>query len=320
MAVITGSARRLGKSLAIGLASKGFHIAIHYNNSEKEAKETQQEIQQEMDQNFSSPQGSARLLCHIFSADLTNVAQTESLLARVIEKFGRLDVLVNSASQYHPGKLLSSAPTPAHSESQKKCRRHSEGEQWYQELEQMFRVNVFSPLILMRKMAASIESGLPAKTHVAKTHKTHVAKTLSANYLIINILDNKIFYEQYDYFNYVLSKKALAAATTMAAMELAPSIRVNGICPGVILPAADRSAAYLSYRKQGIPLLAMGSPEHILAAVFYLLENKFVTGELLTVDGGEAKSAGGFGQGRNYMSYPYHTPDATTDATSEPNA
>ncbi|MBR33211.1 MAG: short-chain dehydrogenase [Spirochaetaceae bacterium] len=116
---------------------------------------------------------------------------------------------------------------------------------------------------------------------------------------IVNILDNKISFNQYHYAAYLLSKKMLAEFTTLAALEFAPDIRVNGIAPGVILPASVRSEQYISWRLEAIPLKRKGDTDHIIKALHYLLENDFVSGQILMVDGAEGKTS----IGRNAESY-----------------
>ncbi len=105
---------------------------------------------------------------------------------------------------------------------------------------------------------------------------------------VMNILDNKIAFNQYHYAAYLSSKKALAELTRMAALEFAPRIRVNAVAPGVILPSSVRSEEYLEWRRQGIPVSDVGRPSHICDVVGDLLANPFVTGQILFVDGGEA--------------------------------
>ncbi|MCF8480537.1 MAG: SDR family oxidoreductase [Rhodospirillum sp.] len=117
--------------------------------------------------------------------------------------------------------------------------------------------------------------------------------------LVVNILDNKIGFNQFQYGAYLLSKKALADFTRMAALELAPGIRVNGVAPGVILPAEDRGPEYLDWRRQGIPLLRVGDPSKVTRAVRYLVNNDFVTGQVLVVDGGENIAH----EGRNFAAF-----------------
>ena len=74
----------------------------------------------------------------------------------------------------------------------------------------------------------------------------------------------------------------------MPALEFAPRIRINGIAPGVVLPASQRTSAYIEWRIEGIPLKRQGHPEHLVQALHYLLDNPFVAGQILFVDGGES--------------------------------
>jgi pteridine reductase len=79
----------------------------------------------------------------------------------------------------------------------------------------------------------------------------------------------------------------------MAALEFAPRIRVNGIAPGVVLPASIRSAEYLRWRHQGIPMSDAGHPDHVCETIRHILANEFITGQILFVDGGEGMNAVG---------------------------
>ena len=142
--------------------------------------------------------------------------------------------------------------------------------------DEQFAVNLRAPFFLTRAFARVCERGQ-----------------------VVNILDNKIHFNQFQYAAYLLSKKALAEFTRMAAMELAPDIRVNGIAPGVTLPAETRTRDYLDWRIEGIPLKEQGSTDNLLQALFYLQENRFVTGQILVVDGGESM----LHVGRNYHSH-----------------
>ncbi|TVP47939.1 MAG: SDR family oxidoreductase [Halomonas sp.] len=132
-------------------------------------------------------------------------------------------------------------------------------------LQTQFRVNMFTPLLLTRYFAEAVHEGQ-----------------------VINIIDNKIAYHQYPYAAYLLSKKSLADMTRMAALEFAPRIRVNGIAPGVVLPAATRISEYIEWRIEGIPVNHQGKPAHLIQALLMLLENTFMTGQILFVDGGES--------------------------------
>lgn len=111
---------------------------------------------------------------------------------------------------------------------------------------------------------------------------------------IINILDTKVSAYQNVYAAYIISRSALKDLTAMAAVEFAPRIRVNGICPGIVLPAENESSGYVE-RLEGRNLLKRsGSPEDIVSAAVFLLENTFITGQTIFIDGGEnIKQSGG---------------------------
>ncbi|MBR2512886.1 MAG: SDR family oxidoreductase [Halomonas sp.] len=174
-----------------------------------------------------------------------------------------LEALVTAAKQHFPGLnvLLNSAsayqPAPIASTDMVM-------------LETQFRVNLFTPLLLTRHFAEAVENGQ-----------------------VINIIDNKVAYHQYPYAAYLLSKKSLADMTRMAALEFSPRLRVNGIAPGVVLPASQRTSDYIQWRIEGIPLKQQGDPTHLVQALYYLLDNRFVTGQVLFVDGGESSNLEG---------------------------
>ena len=73
----------------------------------------------------------------------------------------------------------------------------------------------------------------------------------------------------------------------MAAVELAPKIRVNAIAPGLILPPENKSNSYLERLAKNIPLQKKGSLDNIARSVIFLLENDYITGQILFNDGGE---------------------------------
>lgn len=104
---------------------------------------------------------------------------------------------------------------------------------------------------------------------------------------IINIIDSRVLKVESSHIVYNLSKNALFKFTQMSAKILAPKIRVNAICPGDILPLEGLDESYLIKRSKRLPLKKIGDVQNIITAIDYLIENEFVTGECLYVDGGE---------------------------------
>jgi NAD(P)-dependent dehydrogenase (short-subunit alcohol dehydrogenase family) len=104
---------------------------------------------------------------------------------------------------------------------------------------------------------------------------------------IINILDTKISRYQNVYAAYIISRTALKELTAMAAVEFAPGIRSNCICPGLILPAESDDIEYVKKLESRNLLNRTGSPDDIGSAVMFILKNGFFTGQTIFVDGGE---------------------------------
>lgn len=104
---------------------------------------------------------------------------------------------------------------------------------------------------------------------------------------VINMLDSRVTKTEGSHMAYTLAKKALFEFTRLAAKELAPAIRVNGISPGLILPPSGEGKDYLEAKSAGIPLKSVGNTRDLTSAVLYLIESSFVTGECLFIDGGE---------------------------------
>ncbi len=104
---------------------------------------------------------------------------------------------------------------------------------------------------------------------------------------IINMLDTRVDQYKTEHFVYTLSKKSLKEMTLLLAKTLAPDIRVNGICPGAILPPENQGEQYLEQLAQKTPMKHPGHVQDILSALLYLTRSNYVNGEILYVDGGE---------------------------------
>src|SRR3989338_5119450 len=92
-ALVTGAAKRVGKAIALRLADEGYDIIVHYRGSEKEARETAQEI---MDKGRKA---------EIKSADLTDTSKINELVDFSLRKFNTIDVLVNNAATFYRNPL-----------------------------------------------------------------------------------------------------------------------------------------------------------------------------------------------------------------------
>lgn len=103
---------------------------------------------------------------------------------------------------------------------------------------------------------------------------------------IINMLDTRVVSYDKDHAAYHISKRALLTLTRILALELAPKIAVNAVAPGLILPSALQDESYLDKLAPTTPLQRHGSPADVVEAVLFLLRSRFITGQIIYVDGG----------------------------------
>ena len=103
---------------------------------------------------------------------------------------------------------------------------------------------------------------------------------------IVNISDSGVGKAWTSYPAYVISKNGLEALTRLLARALAPRVRVNAVAPGLILPSPDLPPEIWQRLVDRLPLQSPGSPEDVARAVLFFVQNPYVTGQVLAVDGG----------------------------------
>lgn len=103
---------------------------------------------------------------------------------------------------------------------------------------------------------------------------------------VVNITDVKTLRPYKDHFSYVIAKGGLDTFTRAAARFLAPRIRVNALALGVILPPPGEDDFYAEKLAARLPLKRVGGTEPVAGAMLALLENDFITGEIVRIDGG----------------------------------
>lgn len=104
---------------------------------------------------------------------------------------------------------------------------------------------------------------------------------------IVNIIDQRVFRPNPQFFSYTLAKSALLTATKTMAQALAPRIRVNGVGPGPTLPNIHDGTAGFHQEAAGTLLGEAVAPEALAEAVLYLARARFVTGQMIAVDSGQ---------------------------------
>jgi NAD(P)-dependent dehydrogenase (short-subunit alcohol dehydrogenase family) len=110
----------------------------------------------------------------------------------------------------------------------------------------------------------------------------------TADALIVNLLDSKLFAPNPDYLSYTLSKYALAGLTELGARALAGrGFRINAIAPALMLRSSGQSQKNFEMMHTNNPLRRGVEPEDVVAALRYLIDAKAVTGQIITIDGGQ---------------------------------
>jgi pteridine reductase len=196
-----------------------------------------------------------------YQADLIEEAAVLALVRGVLDHFGRLDVLVNCAAIYRPKRLedVTAADVRSH-----------------------FEANLLGTFLCAQQaglaMVQQPEGGC-----------------------IVNFGDWALARPYLDYAAYFASKGAIPALTRCLAVELGsrnPRVRVNAILPGPVLFPQDMPETERQQAIDSTLVQREGQPANIAAAVLFFLENEFVTGVCLPVDGGRTIYAGGSHEAR----------------------
>ncbi|HEX7891005.1 MAG TPA: SDR family oxidoreductase [Ramlibacter sp.] len=232
--LVTGAARRLGRSIALELAAAGWQVAVHYRGSRAEAVQTAADC-------------GRHAKAEVFGADLSSETEARSLLPSVVAHFGRVDAVVNNASVFE----------------------HDSPDNFgYKALRSHLATNTAAPIVL------------------AQSLHEHV-KARGGEGVVVNLLDQKLWNPNPDFFSYTLSKAALEAATTLLAQAMAPQLRVVGVAPGLTLTSHMLSQEKFEQLHKLSPLGRSSTPDDVAHAVRFALENRSLTGTTLLVDGGQ---------------------------------
>jgi NAD(P)-dependent dehydrogenase (short-subunit alcohol dehydrogenase family) len=193
---------------------------------------------------------------HAFHADLSDEAACRGLAPAVAAHFERLDAVVNSASTFEYDDPASFSVAA---------------------MEKHWRANTAPAILLAHALHA----------HLAGC----IEDQAKSGGCVVNIIDQKLWNPNPDYFSYTLSKAALQSATVMLAQALAPRVRVCGVAPGVTMASGPMSTDEFAAAHRMTPLERSSTPEDVARAVRFLIESPAITGTTLLVDGGQHLSA-----------------------------
>lgn len=233
-ALVTGAGHRVGRALAVALGGRGMRVAVHYNATADGATETVRMIE--------AAGGEAKTV----SADLTRPDAPAELIATVVETFGGLDVLVNSAA------VMIRTPF---------------GEITPRQWDDVLTLNLRAPFFLAQAAAPHLRAARGGGA-------------------IVNIADLAAFETWPAYLPHGISKSGVVNMTRSLARVLAPHVRVAGIAPGTVLLPEGWDHAAAERLRQTTPLERTGSPDDVAATMLFILDSDYLTGETIIVDGG----------------------------------
>jgi|TARA_B100001113_G_C21119784_1_gene626880 pteridine reductase len=186
--------------------------------------------------------------CFVIQADFNDKSSIERLAEGVAEITDELAVLINNASSFYP--------TPIEQASQN-------------EWDDLMATNATTPLFLTQALLPFLKKAKGCVINISDTLAPSGIKNFSL---------------------YSGAKSALEGITKSLAKELAPDIRVNAISPGAILWPEDEDLTEEQQKERlsKVPLGRIGSPEDISSVAVFLTDAKYITGQVIKVDGGRS--------------------------------
>jgi glucose 1-dehydrogenase len=264
-ALVTGSSGGIGKGIALALAEQGCHVLIHYNERQQGAADTRSQIQARHQQRSSSSASSSCLCAGILQCDFRSPPAILEMMCSVDEIWpDGFDILINNAGIVSKLALQDDDLELA---------------TWHETM----AVNLHAPRLLsqlavprmMKERTCNDNNGSGTRTHGVILNVSSIHGEKSNEYIGA----------------YAASKAALDSLTRSMAMEYAQhNIRVNSIAPGVVVVERTADAWKVPENEQAwkdrLPLNRLGQVDDIAQATLTLLTNDWMTGTILTVDGG----------------------------------
>ncbi len=233
---MTGAAHRVGRAIALELAGAGVHIVLHYFHSPPDVvAETAAALQ------------ARGVQAYPVQADLSAANGVDALFAAAQAHFGRLDILVNSASNFQRRKLH---------------------EVTLDDWNETIAINLTAPFLCTQRAIALMRAQTPPGG------------------VIINIGDRGAEDAWVDFAHHGISKAGLLALTRVTAAGYGADIRANAIIPGYVLKPDAMPDERWQALAGDLPLERPGTAEDVARAVVYLASEDYLTGVVLHVDGG----------------------------------
>ena len=236
VAIITGASRGIGREIAKTLARKGIKIIANYNKSEKESKELKEELQREGYE------------IEIFKADVSKKEQCEELVKYTLEKYKKIDILINNAG-IDKYQLITEVTQ----------------EDW----NEIINTNLYSAFCMCQEV-------LPNMIH----NKNGCIINISSMWGIVGASTEVV----YSISKAGLDGLTKALAKEVGPSN----IRVNSIAPGYIETDMNKDYSEKEKLEiiENIPLEKLGKTEDIAKCVNWLIEDNYTTGQIISINGG----------------------------------
>lgn len=234
--LVTGASKGIGRNIAYNLALDGYKVIANYNNSEKEAKDLQQELKNK------------NIKIDIFKADVSRKQEVENLVNFVIEKYNKIDVLINNAGIAEE-KLFTDITE--------------------EDFDKMMKVNLYSVFYTTQE----------AVKNMLKVHNGIIINISS-----IYGLTGGSCEVHYSMAKAGIDGMTKALAKELGPSN----IRINSIAPGAIDTDMNKNLTEEDWKvvEEETPLNKRGKPIDITRCVKWLIEDEFTTGQVISPNGG----------------------------------
>lgn len=234
--IVTGASRGIGRCIAENLAKEGNHVIANYNKSEKEAKELKTKLEKE------------GIFVDIYKADVSKREEAASLIEFAVNKFDKIDVLINNAG-IAKMQMFSDVTE----------------EDW----DEMINTNLKSAFYCSQK---------------ALEHMVHEKNGLIINISSVWGLVGASLESIYS----ISKAGIDAMTKSLAKEYGPSNIRVNSIAPGIINTDMNNELDEIIREqiKNEVPLGKIGEPIDIYRCVKWLIEDEFTTGQIISPNGG----------------------------------
>lgn len=239
VALVTGGARGIGKAIVNELAQNGYDVVINYNSSKQQADELCNQLT------------SRGVNCMVVKADISNEDQVKQMVETIVQKFGKVDVLVNNAAIAIDSLFQ---------------------EKTVDDFRKTLDINVIGTFLVSKYVGQIMYENKAGKI-------INISSTNGINTYFPMCID------------YDASKAAIISLTHNLAMQFAPFVNVNAIAPGFIATESEiggMDEEFIKLEEEKVMIKRAGQPEEVAKLVKFLSSNDadFINNEVIKIDGG----------------------------------